>query len=147
MRRFLSDLLGGRLLAVLVACFSLVAALTVGLNAIAVSQVIRSYLETSEANLVARDMNLAKAFYQLKLDEVAAISYRLALDPFVQEGLTGAVQGDPEALALIDQQITNKVTVLALGGTHVIAVLDSEGNVLVARVMSADNKLLPMISD
>ena len=128
MNRFLSALLGGRLQVVLVASFSLVAALTVGLNALAVSQVIRDYLETAEADLVARDMDLANAFYQLKLDEVAAISYRLALDPWVSQGLVDAVRGDPAALALVDQQITNKITVLALGGTHLIGVLDVHGS-------------------
>jgi two-component system NtrC family sensor kinase len=146
MKRFLSPLLGGRLLVVLIVSLSLVAALTVGLNALVVSQVIRDYLETSEANLVARDMDLANAFYQLKLDEVAAISYRLALDPWVAQGLEGAAQGQPEALQLIDQQITNKITVLALGGTHLIAVLNADGNLLVGRVVSADNQILPMIS-
>jgi two-component system NtrC family sensor kinase len=146
MRRFLSDLLGGRLLTVLVACFSLVAALTVGLNAIAVSQVIRSFLETSESKLVARDMTLAEFFYQLKLDEVGAISYRLALDPFVKQGLPGAVVGESSARQLIDQQITNKIQVLALGGTHLIAVLDASGNVLAGRVLTADDELLPMLS-
>jgi two-component system NtrC family sensor kinase len=146
MKRFLSSLLGGRLLVVLIISLSLVAALTVGLNALVVSQVIRDYLETSEANLVARDMDLANAFYQLKLDELAAISYRLALDPWVNQGLGGAAQGQPDALQFIDQQITNKITVLALGGTHLIAVLDTDGNVLVGRVVSADNRILAMIS-
>ncbi len=146
MKRILSGLLGGRLQAVLVASFSLIAALTVGLNAIAVSQVIRDYLETAEADLVARDMNLANAFYQLKLDEVAAISYRLALDLWVNQSLPGAVQGRPEALELIDQQITNKITVLALGGTHLIAVLDAQGNILVGRVVSANNQMQPILS-
>jgi two-component system NtrC family sensor kinase len=145
MKRILAALLGGRLQVVLVAFFSLVAALTVGLNALAVSQVIRDYLESAEADLVARDMDLANAFYQLKLDEVAAISYRLALDPWVNEGLDGAVEGEPEAIQLIDQQITNKITVLALGGTHLIAVLDGEGNVVTGRIVSADNQILPAI--
>jgi len=147
MRRFLSSFLGGRLEVVLVASFSLVAALTVGLNVLAVSQVMREYLETAEASQVARDMNLANAFYQLKLDEVAAISHRLALDPWVQGALPDAAQGDPQALQLIDQQITNKITVLALGGTHLIAVLDKEGNILVGRVVSASGQLLPMITE
>lgn len=147
MRRFLSSFLGGRLEVVLVASFSLVAALTVGLNVLAVSQVMREYLETAEASQVARDMNLANAFYQLKLDEVAAISHRLALDPWVQGALPEAAQGDPESLQLIDQQITNKITVLALGGTHLIAVLDAEGNILVGRVISANGQLFPVITE
>jgi two-component system, NtrC family, sensor kinase len=146
MKGVISWLLGGRLLYVLVASFSFVAALTVGLNALAVSQVVREYLETAETDIVARDMDLANAFYQLKLDEVAAISYRLALDPWVSQGLADASTGQPEAQALIDQQLTNKITVLALGGTHLIAVLDAEGNLVVGRVLSAQNELLPMIS-
>jgi two-component system NtrC family sensor kinase len=146
MKRFLSWLLGGRLQYVLVASFSFVAALTVGLNAWGVSQVVRDYLETAEADLVARDMDLANAFYQLKLDEVAAISHRLALDPWVSQSLPDAILGQQQALELIDQQITNKITVLALGGTHLIAVLDPEGNLVTGRVLSADNDLLPVIS-
>jgi two-component system, NtrC family, sensor kinase len=145
MSRVLSWLFGGRLLPVLIASFALVAALTVGLNALAVSQVIRDYLETAEANQVARDLNLANAFHQLKLDEVAAISYRLALDPWVTQGLPGALEGQAESIQLIDEQITNKITVLALGGTHLIAVLDAEGHILVGRVVSAEDELLPMI--
>lgn len=146
MKRLLPSLLGGRLQLVLVASFSLLAALTVGLNAVAVSEVIRDYLETAEARAIARDMDLANAFYQLKLDEVAAISYRLALDPWVNQALPDAIQGQSEALLLIDQQITNKITVLALGGTHLIAVLDPDGNILVGRVVSVHNEILPMIS-
>jgi len=146
MRHFLSSLLGGRLLVVLVASFSLVAALTVGLNALVVSEVIRDYLETSEADLVARDMDLAQAFYQLKLEEVGAISYRLALDSWVKQGMPGAMAGKRDSLQLIDQQISNKITVLALGGTHIIAVLDLEGNIVVGRVVSANNELQPMIT-
>lgn len=145
MRRFFSELLGGRLIFVLVTAFVLVAALTVGLNAIVVSQVITDYLETTEAKQVERDMNLAKAFYQLKLDELGAISYRLVLDPFVEQALPGAMAGRASDLALIDQQITNKITVLALGGTHLIAVLDPSGNVLVGRIVSRDNTILPML--
>ncbi len=146
MRRFFSALLDQRLQVVLVASFSLVAALTVGLNALAVSQVIRDYLETAETGLVARDMDLANAFYQLKLDEVGAISYRLALDSWVNDGLPDAIRDRPEAQRLIDQQITNKITVLSLGGTHLIAVLDPSGDIVVGRVVSAENELLPMLT-
>ena len=129
MKRFFSWLLGGRLQVVLVASFSLVAALTVGLNAVVVSRVIQDYLGDAEADLVARDMNLARAFYQLKLDEIAAISHRLVLDPWVIQSLPDASQGQAEALDIIDQQITNK-----------IAVLDAEGDTLVGRVVSPEEQ-------
>lgn len=136
MRRFLLTLLGGRLQVVLIASFALVAALTVGLSTVVISRVINDYLAAAEDERVARDMDLADAFYQLKLDEVAAIGYRLVRDPWVIQNLPAAEQGQAEAIQIIDQQITNKIAVLALGGTHLIAVLDPEGNILLGRVLS-----------
>jgi len=146
MRRFISTLLGGRLQIVLIASFSLVAGLTVGLNTVATSRVISDYLTAAEDERVARDMDLADAFYQLKLDEIAAISHRLVLDPWVIQSLPAARQGQAEAIQIIDQQITNKITVLALGGTHLIAVLDAEGNILVGRVLSPEGKLSSVLT-
>ncbi len=146
MIRLLRRLLGGRLLLVLVVSFVLIAALTVGLSTAVISRVINDYMAQAETERVERDMVLAKAFYQLKLDEVAAISYRLALDTWVLQSFEGARQRDPEAVRIIDQQITNKITVLALGGTHFIAVLDAEGNILVGRVLDRHDNLSPTIT-
>ena len=81
-RRMLKSLLGGRLKNVLIASFALVAALTVGLNAIAVSQVIGDYLGEAETGRVERDMDLAQAFYQLQLDDVVGISSFRVLSPW-----------------------------------------------------------------
>ena len=114
-------LFGGRLQIVLIASFSVIAGLTVGLNTLVTSRVIQDYLAAAEDDLVARDMDLAQAFYQLKLDEIAAISHRLALDPVGDSELCAAAQGNTAAMRIIDQQITNKISVLALGGTHLIA--------------------------
>jgi len=83
MRRLIALLFGGRLQIVLIASFALVAALTVGLNTLVISRVINDYLAAVRADRVERDMKLADAFYQLKLDEIAAISHRLVLDPWV----------------------------------------------------------------
>ena len=142
----MTSLLGGRLRKVLIASFCLVAGLTVGLNALVTSRVIQEYLTSAESNLVARDMNLAKAFYQLKLEEVSAISHRLALDPWVIQNLTGASQKNADALRIIDQQIVNKITLLALGGTHLIAILDAQGDLVVGRVLNKEGVLLPILS-
>ncbi len=135
MRRWLEVILGGRLQRVLIASFALVAGLTIGLNTLVTSRVISEYLSKAEANLVARDMDLAKAFYQLKLDEIEAISHRLSLDTFIINGLPAALRGKYDAISLLDQQITNKISVLALGGTHFIAILDENGNTIVGRVL------------
>lgn len=147
MQGIVSRLLGGRLQIILIASFSLVAVLTVGLNTVAISRVIQDYLSFAEAERVDRDMDLAEAFYQLKLDEIAAISYRLALDPLVVGNHSTASQGEYQAVQVIDQQITNKIMVLALGGTHLIAVLDADGNLIVGRVLSSDGELSTVLTD
>jgi len=146
MSQLASWLFGGRLQIVLIAGFSLVAALTVGLGAAAISRVISNYLAVAENERVARDMDLANAFYQLKLDEVAAISHRLVLEPLVLQSLPDAFHGQASAMSTIDQLITNKIMVLALGGTHLIAILDSQGNILVGRVLTADGELKQVLS-
>jgi two-component system NtrC family sensor kinase len=143
MRQWIGALLGGRLQTILIAFSSLVAALTVGLNTVVIARVAQDYLADAEADVV---MDLAKASYQLKLDEIDAISYRLVLDPAVIQNLPAAHSGQADAIQAIDQQIANKITVLAMGGTHLIAVLDAEGNILVGRVMSSAGVLSPMIS-
>ncbi len=146
MRRLFGLLLGGRLQIVLVAAFSLVAALTVGLNALVVQGVIQDYLAAAQDERVARDMDLALAFYQIKQEEITAISYRLAQDPGVIQNLPEATRDQVEALQTIDQQIKNKIGVLAITGTHVITVLDNQGDIVVGRVLSSKGELLPMIS-
>jgi len=135
MRAFFLHLLSGRLRTMLTVSFALVAALTVGLNALVVSRVINEYLTAAEAERVARDLKLAETFYQLKLDEVAAISHRLVLDQWVVENFPAAARGDREAIGVIDRQITNKIIVLALGGTHLIAVLDADGDLVTGKVL------------
>jgi two-component system NtrC family sensor kinase len=127
--------------AVLIASFSLVAALTVGLGTLVTSRVINNYLAAAEEDRVSRDMDLAKAFYQLKLDEVAAISHRLVLDPWVVENVPAAAQRQRDAIRVIDQEITNKITVLALGGTHLITVLDQNGNSITGQVLMPDGSI------
>ncbi len=125
---------------VLIAAFASVAALTVGLNTIVTSRALNGYLANAESERVARDMELAGALYQLKLDEIAAISHRLVLDHALVASVPAAAQGSASARAVIDQEITNKITVLALQGTHLIAVLDADGNLLAGRVLLPQGK-------
>ncbi|OGO20025.1 MAG: hypothetical protein A2Z14_18715, partial [Chloroflexi bacterium RBG_16_48_8] len=128
---------------VLIASFSLVAALTVGLNAMVVSQLIEDYLTEAKDESVARDMALAEAFYQLKLGEIQAVGYRMVRDPRVIENITGTFRDDPEAIGIIDQEISRKITVPTLGGTHLILLLDTQGNLHLGRGLSAKGQLSP----
>jgi two-component system NtrC family sensor kinase len=128
---------------VLIVFSSLVAALTVALNTVVIARVAQDYLADAEADVV---IDLAKAFYQLKLDEIAAISNRLVLDPVVIRNLPTARQGQVEASQAIDRQVTNRITGLSMGGTHLIAVLDAGGDILLGRVVSPEGNLSPMIA-
>jgi two-component system NtrC family sensor kinase len=146
MRRFFSTLLGGQLRIVLIVFFSLVAALAVGLGTVVISRVINEYLADAKDERVARDMDLADAFYQLKLDEVAAVSYRMATDPRVIESIPAASRGQVEAIQTLDYHIARKFTVPVVGGTHLMIVLDAEGNILAGRVLALGEQLSPSIT-
>ncbi|GAB4541878.1 MAG: hypothetical protein Kow0063_33170 [Anaerolineae bacterium] len=141
-----SRLFGGRLQTVLIACFSLVAALTVGVNTLVTLHVITEYLDEATNRRVARDMDLAEAFYQLKLEEIAAVGHRMVRDPQVIQTLPSALQGKAEAIEVLDEEISRKITVPTLGGAHLIAVLDTHGRILVARALSEGTELQPPIT-
>jgi two-component system, NtrC family, sensor kinase len=141
MKQLVIRLLGKRLQPVLIACFALVAALTVGLSAVITLRVITDYLDGAMDRRVARDMDLATAFYQLKLDEVAAVSQRIGSDPPVIDNLTAASAGSAEAATIIDQALTRKITVPTLGGTHLLLVLDAGGDVVAGRVLASEGRL------
>jgi two-component system NtrC family sensor kinase len=145
-RRFLGDFFSAPLQFVLVVSFFVVTATTIGIGAWAISRTIGDYLAEAMDDRVARDMHLAEAFYDIKLREIAGIAYRLALDPIVTESLPAASHGDGKSLRAIDRQIANKVTVLALGGSHFIAVLNAEGDVLAGRLVSATGEQSPVIA-
>ena len=143
MSDFLSRIFGGRLQIVLIASFSLVAALTIGLNAIVVSALIEDYLAQAKDESVARDMALAEAFYQLKVGEIQAVGYRMVRDPRVVENITDTFQDDPQAVQIIDQEISRKITVPTLGGTHLILLLDTQGKIHLGRGLSSNGELSP----
>jgi len=95
MRRLVTNLLGGRLQSVLIISYELVVAITVILGSVIISRLISDLPQGCQDRRVARDMDLAAAFYQLKLDETAAISHRLVLDSFVVNNLAAAAEGQP----------------------------------------------------
>jgi len=145
MRALAARLAGGHLQTVLILSFSLVAALTVLIETWATSRVIEDYLASAEGDRVGRDMDLAQAFYQLKLNEVAAMSHRLVVDRWVVNTAAAASAGDAAAIGQVDEEIRNKIAVLALGGTHLIALLDAQGNLVTGRVLSPDGSLSSLL--
>ncbi len=141
MKQFLLRLLGGQLQPVLIACFSLVAALTVGLSTAVTLSVITDYLDEAMNDRVARDMDLANAFYLLKQDEITTLTERMVHDPQVVQNLETLLAGDLSAIEDIDQEISRKISVPSLGGTHLLLLLDKDADILLGRVLSRQGEL------
>lgn len=138
-RRLFRSLVGlfhGYLQCVLILAFILVATVPLLVGTMAISRSIQDYLQKAQRERVDRDMSLASAFYDIKLTEMAGIAHRLVLDEGMISNLSAASLGDTEARAAIDCLIANEVTVLALGGSHFIAVLDQSGRVVAGRTVS-----------
>lgn len=144
MRKFFKDLYSAPFQLVLVISFSLVAALTIMVGAWAISRTISQYLEQAMAERVGRDMQLAKADFALMLGEIEGTTNRLAQDPQLSEDLAGIQQGDEGALEGIDQRIAVKFIGSALGGNRLIAVLNSEGELLAGQLLSSDGQLVEL---
>ena len=145
MKKLINWLLGGRFQVLLATLFSLVAALTVGLSALATSRLVNEYLVNAEADLVARDMGLASAFYQAKLEENVTMSKWLVNN--ICEGVTSppSAQDLQPCTNEIDIQITEALSSLALNNSHLIAVFDANGNVLAAHALTANEEMLPAV--
>jgi two-component system, NtrC family, sensor kinase len=156
--RFFAGFFGGRLITVLIVSFVFVAILTAVLNTAVISRLINDYLAQSQADRVARDMNLADGLYQQKLQEVEGIGQRMASDPQTIINLDAAFQGNTDALGEVDQVISRKITVPSLGSSELVLILDRKGNILIGRVLSSNGQLsspllkgnwgsLPIIAD
>jgi two-component system NtrC family sensor kinase len=143
----LARLAGWHLRYILAIGFVATAAITVVVSALLTYGVINGYLEAAQNERIGRDMDLAEAFYQFKLDETNAISYRMVRDARVIQSLPAARQGQARAIQTIDQQIIHKITVPTVGGTYLLVVLDAEGSVVASRVRGTEGELSPIITE
>lgn len=142
MKLLISTLLSSRLRIVLIAFSSLVAALTVALNTVVLARVAHEYLSGIEVDAV---MDLAKALYRLKQEEITAFACRLADEDVVARSLPLYHESDVQASRSIDEQIVHKIGGATLTGTHLVAVLDASGHILAGRVLFAGGELSPPI--
>jgi two-component system NtrC family sensor kinase len=142
LRNWFNRLIAGRLQIVLIASFSLIAALTVGLNALAVSRVIEDYLEGAQDRRVARDMDLAEAFYQLKMAKVNDLANRVAHDPIILNQVQFGNLSDAQELDELKREIQWHVSVANLEGTYWILILDDTGGMISGGSFRDDGELL-----
>lgn len=142
MRRFLRELFSAPFQLMLLVSFTLVAAITIGIGAWVISRAIDDYLTVEMDERVARDIRLAKAFYDIKLREIDGIAHRLALDPIIAKNLPAILRGDGQSVRAIERQIARQV----FGGNRFIALLNTEGDILAGQRVSAAGERLPIVS-
>ncbi len=134
MKKPLTFIRNHRLQVVLVLSFSLVAALTVGISTYAVARVINQYLQDAESSVVARDMNLARAFYDRELTDVASISRLLASEKQICSSLEGALRSNPEDLINLNTHLVATLDSINLPGLSFVGVFALDGSLVSGRV-------------
>jgi two-component system NtrC family sensor kinase len=141
MQRFLPSVFGGRMRTLLIISFSLIASITVGVGTVATSRTITEYLASAADERVARDMDLARAFYDIRMERIARVSQRLALSPTVRDNLLALYQGDARAVAAIQDEVHNEIEIPTISGNQLVLVLDPQGEILVGQLLSSDGML------
>lgn len=143
MRRYFSWLLSFRLQTALVVLFSLVALVTVGASALVTSKLISDYLVEAQANRVSRDMQLAEAFYEIKLDKISATARRLASSQPIVRVMPQASEGEDEAVGLLSQCVANEIQSQSLTTNHFILLLDAGGDTVLGRTSQSLGEASP----
>jgi len=123
--------------------FSFIALLTVGATALVTSRVIGDYLAEAQEARVSRDMQLAEAFYELKLDKIGAMARRLASSQEIREALPQATQGEHEAIGLVEESIANEVRSETLTSNYFIVLVDAAGNSISGRTSRSPGEASP----
>jgi len=143
--RFIKDLFSAPFQGRLVFAFTLIAAITIGIGTWVISGAINSYLTTAMNERVSRDIHLASTFYEIKLREIAGIADRLSLSATVIANLDAAKREETDALEAINTKILVELGGVTFGGTHVVAILDPEGNVLSGEIVTVGGERVPIV--
>ena len=136
MDRLAARLVGVRLQHILIVGFVLIAAITIAVGAPITHSLINNYLEEAQDDRVGRDMDLANAFYNNKLEDITATARRIAATHCIANNMPGAGQGDSSAVTAIDQEIENELVSLPTGAQRFIVVTDAQGHSLAGRLVS-----------
>ena len=136
MNRLLERLANWRLQYILIVGFALTAAVTIIIGSLITSRVINNYLKDRQDAVVGRDMDLAEAFYNLKLQDISQTAGRLASTRIVRHNLPAAGAGDNKALQAVDEAIQNEIHNLPVGSQRFVVITDAEGASIAGQVAS-----------
>lgn len=134
MQRVLTRLGGLRLQYFLIIAFLLTAAITVAFGTRVIYRLIDNYLRQAATERISRDMDLAKAFYDLKANDIRYTAERLASQPEVRTNLEAASQGAYAAIQAVDAQVSNEFSVLSASTERFIVTLGADGIAVTGRI-------------
>jgi two-component system NtrC family sensor kinase len=121
-----------RLQNVLLISFALIAVVTFVVEIWTTSAIVNNYTERAENNRVARDMNLAVAFYERSLIQINGAARRLAGDPTLAQQIDAVQAGDRPIQSNLERQMAIELRTIHPLGTHFILIVDRDGNLVVA---------------
>ena len=140
-QKLLLRLVSLRLQRVLAVGFVLTTAITILISTPITYRVINGYLAGAQDDRVGRDMNLAEAFYDLKLNDIGSTALRLAAEPGVRDNLPSASQGGFDALLVIEAEMHNELSILPPGTRRFVVAVDAQGKAIVGRICCTDEQL------
>ena len=134
MKKLLALLSNWRFQHVLIVGFALTAAITIIVSSLITYRVINSYLKDAQDARIGRDMDLAKAFYDDKLQNISATAQRITTSRITEHNIGYASQGDPNAIAAITSVVDNEIAYLPPGTQRFVVVTDAQGNYITGGV-------------
>jgi two-component system NtrC family sensor kinase len=134
MKKLLARLSQWRLQHILIVGFAMIAAITIVIGAVIIWRVINNYLEEAQDARVGRDMDLAEAFYDIKLHDISSTASRIASVRSVRHNLAAASAGDTHALQIVDEAVENEIFNLPVGAQRFIVLTDAQGISVAGRV-------------
>ena len=126
-RKFFRGLFSAPFHLALVASFTLVAALTIGVGDWVISRTINDYLAESMNERVARDAHLARSIYNARQEQVAGLSYNLAKDAALAAGLQA---GDEASRRVIGERLQTHLLAPGLDDDYCVVLLDRQWNIV-----------------
>lgn len=142
--RLLKDLYSGPFQAPLVFAFTAVAAITIGIGALVISNTINSYLSTAMDERVARDIGLAEEYYNQRLLEVDRTAARLSVNPIITSHMGADGVKDQQASAFVSAEVLREVQNTTLSGNLFIGILDPDGVMVSGYFLSTGNGIEPV---
>ena len=130
--RFRFHALFDRLQNVLLISFTLIAVVTFIVGIWTTSVIVNNYTERAENERVARDMNLAVAFYERSLIQIRGAAARLAGEPALAQQIEAIQESDQATQDSLGDLMIGELKTIYPAGTHFILIMDGEGKLVLA---------------